>query len=90
MFAREADPCGRAPCRLKDGDERRGIYERERERERGTCSCPGERFLADDEGLNVRVGGSRTVDVMEADQLVVEIGTKEGEKGTGLFYSCLE
>lgn len=59
-------------------------------RERRTCSCPRESFLADDQGLDIGVETSWTVHVLEVDKLVLEIGTKEHEEGSCLVYSSME
>lgn len=59
-------------------------------RERRTGSCPRERFLANDEGMDVRVKTSGTAHVVEADKLILEIWAEEQEKGTCLVCSGLE
>lgn len=61
-----------------------------REGRRPTGSCARESLLADDQGLDIGVGTSRTAHVLEIDKLVLEIWTEEHEKGTCLFCSGVE
>lgn len=55
-----------------------------------TCGRARQGLLADDEGLDIGVGSSRAIDVVEGCKVVFEIGAEEGEKGTGPVYSDVE
>lgn len=61
-----------------------------REGERRTSSCARKSFLADDQGLDIGIGSSWTVHVVEGGKLVLEIGTEEHEKGACVVCPCLE
>lgn len=61
-----------------------------RKKERRTCSCAGESFFADDKGLDIGVGTSGAIHVLEVDKFVLEIGTEEREEGSCLVSSGME